>query len=116
KTRARSSTCAARDFGSPTETQVARSATEAEHRVVYRDPHAYVAHPHAVVLPDGTWLCVFNQSVRRHLILHPPQDPFFANFLIRSDDRGSTWSAPVIVPDYGWHGMECAGLTALADG
>src|SRR5690606_15311387 len=36
--------------------------------------------------------------------------------LIRSDDRGSTWSAPVIVPDYGWHGMECAGLTALADG
>lgn len=89
---------------------------EAEHRIVHRDPYAYSAHPHAVALPNGEWLCVFNKSVRRPVVLHPPQDPFFCNFVVRSADRGRTWSAPVIVPDFGWQGMECAGLTPLADG
>lgn len=89
---------------------------DAEHRIVHRDPHAYSAHPHAVVLASGEWLCVFNKSFRRPMVLHPPQDPFFGNFMVRSADRGRTWSAPVVVPDFGWQGMECAGLTSLADG
>jgi hypothetical protein len=87
-----------------------------EHRTLWRDPFAYCAHSHAVILPDGSWLLVFNQAPRRPVVLHPPQDPFFCNFLMRSRDQGETWSAPEIVPDFGWQGMECAGLTALADG
>ena len=86
------------------------------HQIVWRDPHAYAAHPHAVALADGDWLLVFNQAPRRPVILHPPQDPFFCNFVIRSRDQGQSWSAPEIVPDFGWQGVECAGLTALADG
>jgi len=87
-----------------------------EHRIVWRDPFAYAAHPHAVTLPDGAWLLVFNQVPRRPVILHPPQDPFFSNFIMRSRDQGQTWSAPEIVPDFGWQGVECAGLTALEGG
>ena len=86
------------------------------HQIVWRDPHAYAAHPHAVALADGDWLLVFNQAPRRPVILHPPQDPFFCNFVIRSRDQGQSWCAPEIVPDFGWQGVECAGLTALADG
>ena len=89
---------------------------EPEHRIVWRDPFAYSAHPHAVILPTGEWLLVFNQAPRRAVILHPPQDPFFANFIMRSRDRGRSWSAPEIAPDFGWQGVECAGLTALPDG
>ena len=89
---------------------------EAEHRVVHRDPFAYCAHPHALALPDGRWLCVFNRSFRRPLVLHPQQDPFFHNVLIRSQDQGRTWSPPAVVPGFGWQGVECAGLTALDDG
>ena len=31
-------------------------------------------------------------------------------------DGGRSWSAPVVVPDYGWSGAECAGLTVTARG
>lgn len=83
---------------------------------VLRDPFAYTAHPHAVVTAAGTWLCVVNQAPRRRFVLHPPQDPLYRNLLLRSDDEGRSWSAPVVVPGYDWSGTECAGLTALADG
>jgi BNR repeat-like domain len=86
------------------------------HREVHREPHAYCSHPHAVALPDGEWLVVFNRTYRRPFILHPPQDPYFHNLIIRSSDQGQTWSAPVMVPGHGWHGVECAGLTALPGG
>lgn len=83
---------------------------------VLRDPFAYTAHPHGVVTAAGTWLCVVNQAPRRAFVLHPPQDPLYRNLLLRSDDEGRTWSAPVVVPGYAWSGTECAGLTALPDG
>jgi hypothetical protein len=86
------------------------------HRVVYRETHAYCSHPHAVALPGGDWLVVFNRTFRRPFILHPPQDPYFHNLIIRSSDQGQTWSAPVMVPGHDWHGVECAGLTALPGG
>lgn len=95
---------------------MSRRVAEAEHRIIQRDPHAYCAHPHLVRLADGDWLVVFNQVPRRGIILHPPQDPLFRNFMLRSSDEGRTWAAPVVVPDYGWSGVECAGLTPLRDG
>ncbi len=36
--------------------------------------------------------------------------------MTHSSDGGETWSAPQVAPGYDWHGVECAGLTALADG
>jgi hypothetical protein len=68
------------------------------------------------VAGDGTFLLVFNRAPRRPLILHPPQDPEFRNVLMRSTDEGRAWSAPVVVPDYHWAGVECAGLTFLRSG
>jgi BNR repeat-like domain len=87
-----------------------------EHRIVHRDSFSYCAHPHLVALPDGSWCMVFNRAPRRPIVLHPPEEPEFRNLLVRSADRGATWSAPVVAPGYDWHGVECAGLTALADG
>ena len=40
-------------------------------------------------LAGGEWLIVFNKTIRRRVILHPPQDPEFRNWLIRSADRGA---------------------------
>src|SRR5258708_1209227 len=95
---------------------VAKAVAEARHRVLFRDPYSYCAHPHIAALPDGDLLMVFNRAPRRNLILHPPQEPLFYNFLMRSSDGGESWSAPQVVPGYDWHGVECGGLTALADG
>jgi BNR repeat protein len=88
----------------------------AEHRQVYSDPYSYCAHPHAVTTADATILVVFNRAPRRRAILHPPQDPAFENLITRSHDGGRSWSAPVVVPDYGWSGTECAGLTVTRAG
>ena len=60
------------------------------HRILHKDPFAYAAHPHLVALPGGDWLMVFNKTVRRPFILHPPEDPFFHNVVTRSSDRGET--------------------------
>ena len=88
----------------------------AQHRLIYAEPHAYCAHPHIVKLVNNDWLLVFNRSQRRPQILHPPHDPLYYNLLSRSRDEGETWSTPQIVPGYHWHGVECAGLSALKDG
>jgi hypothetical protein len=87
-----------------------------ERRTLHREAHAYCAHPHLAVATDGVWLLVFNRTLRRNFVLHPPQDPEYRNLLMRSEDEGRTWSAPAIVPGYGWSGVECAGLTALRTG
>ena len=87
-----------------------------EERLIHADRHSYCAHPHGVRLASGEIIVVFNRAPRRDFILHPPQDPTFENVLIRSSDEGQTWSAPSVVPDYGWSGVECAGLTALRSG
>jgi hypothetical protein len=89
---------------------------EAEHRLLFRDPFAYQAHPHLIAGPQGDWLLVFNRAPRRAFVLHPPQDPEFRNLLTRSADEGRSWSTPTVVPGYDWSGVECAGLTALASG
>jgi BNR/Asp-box repeat. len=86
------------------------------HSVVFRDPHAYSAHPHLAVTGNGDWLLLFTQAPRRQGVLHPPQDPLYRNLLVRSCDEGRSWTAPSPVPGFGWHGMECAGLTPLRSG
>ncbi len=83
--------------------------------VVHRDPAGYCAHPH-LVRCGGELLCVFTRAPRRPFVLHPPEDPAFVNLLARSADEGASWSAPVPVPGPDWTGVECGGLTALADG
>ena len=87
-----------------------------ERRSLHREPFAYCAHPHLTVAADGAFLLVFNRAPRRSIILHPPQDPEYRNVLMRSVDEGRSWTAPAVVPDYGWSGVECAGLTALRGG
>lgn len=92
-----------------------RRIRDAENRVIYRDEHAYCAHPHIARLNRGEWVAVFNNSVRRSIILHPPHDPRYYNMIIRSSDGGQTWCSPRVAPGYDWYGVECAGLTLLAD-
>jgi hypothetical protein len=84
--------------------------------VVARSEFAYQAHPHIAVAPDGTWLLIFNNTVRGEHILHPPHDPRYRNMLTRSFDRGRSWAAPEVVPGYQWSGVECASLTPLSSG
>jgi hypothetical protein len=87
-----------------------------DHQMVHRDPYAYSAHPHLVAAAPDNWLLVFTQSRRRAGVLHPPQDPLYCNMLVRSQDQGRSWSQPSVVPDFGWQGVECAGLTVLGAG
>lgn len=87
-----------------------------EHNIIYKDSFAYCAHPFIASLPSGEWVVVFNRSVRRPFLLHPPNDPHYYNVIIRSHDRGRTWNNPRVVPGYDWYGVECAGLTVLANG
>ena len=87
-----------------------------DHQTIHCDPHAYSAHPHLAVAANDNWLLVFTQSRRRAGVLHPPQDPLYCNMLMLSADEGRSWSAPSIVPDFGWQGVECAGLTPLRSG
>jgi BNR repeat-like domain/BNR/Asp-box repeat len=88
-------------------------APGARHAVLHKDPHAYSAHAHIVRLGRAERLMVFNKTIRRRLVLHPPQDPEFRNWIMRSTDGGESWSAPEVVPGYDWSGVECAGLTPL---
>jgi hypothetical protein len=85
-------------------------------RELYRDDRFYCAHPHAIALADGSILVVATRAPARRIVLHPPHDPAFHNVMFRSIDGGHTWSPPEVVPDASWTGMECAGLTRLANG
>lgn len=85
-------------------------------RTILRDERRYIAHPHMARLAGGTLLLVATSGPRRPVTLHPPLDPDFVNLVLRSDDEGETWSDPAPVPAPDLRGMECAGLTALADG
>ena len=87
-----------------------------DHRLIHSDPFRYCAHPHAIAGAGGEILVVFNWVPRRAVILHPPQDPNFGNVLVRSTDAGRSWTVPTVVPDFGWTGVECAGLTMARNG
>jgi hypothetical protein len=91
-------------------------ASGARHAILYKDPFAYCAHPHAIVTDRGTVLVIFNWAPRRAVILHPPEDPLFQNVIVRSEDDGASWSVPQVVPGFGWQGTESTSLTRLPDG
>ena len=91
-------------------------AEGARHGIVHSDPAFYCAHPHVAVAANGDWIVVFNRAPRRPFVLHPPEEPLFQNVVVRSHDQGATWTPPEVVPDYGWFGTECAGLTVLRSG
>jgi hypothetical protein len=91
-------------------------ARAAEHSILHKDPSAYCAHPQIIVAANGDWLTVFNEAPRRSFVLHPPEDPEFRNVIIRSRDRGTSWSTPQAAPSGGYLGTECAALTPLQDG
>jgi len=86
------------------------------HQVIYKDPFAYCAHPHIVDGRDQSWCVVFNRTMRRSYILHPPNDPHYYNLIMRSNNQGESWSVPQVAPGYDWYGVECAGLTSLSNG
>ena len=95
----------------------------AEHVVFFSDRFRYVLGPFIAVAQNGDWLLTFNMSVRRqtgpycpHPWLHPPYDPEYRNYLVRSQDGGKTWSAPRVLPGYEWHGVEHAALCVLENG
>ena len=75
--------------------------------ILHKDDFAYNSHPSIAVLDNGEWLAVFGSSRRREPKQHPPGDPLFRNLLVRTADRGATWSAPAFVPDFDWYGVEC---------
>jgi len=93
------------------------AVTTASDRVIVADRFLYSSHPHCVRLAGSELLVVFNQSVRRERVQHPPSDPLVRNYTVRSLDLGQTWLAPRVVPNYDWSGVECASLTSAgADG
>lgn len=87
-----------------------------EHVIVHKTPHLYSSHPCITELVNGEWLVAFNQSTNREPFLHPPADPHHVNLVTRSVDRGRSWSAPQIAPDFAWQGMENPGIAQLANG
>ena len=88
-----------------------------KHVMLYRVDHTYSSHANIAMLQNGDWVVVFSHSCRRKPpIVHPPNDPFFVNMLMRSQDQGKTWNLPRVVPDYSWMGMENPGIMQLKNG
>lgn len=115
--RSHCNTCVARDSEYDVNAAAPMAGLVVNQRVIHRDIFAYSAHPHLVATSPGNWLLVFTQTRRREgIVIHPPQDPLYQNMMVHSQDEGRTWSEPHPVPDFGWHGVECAGLTALRSG
>lgn len=93
------------------------------HITLFRDCHRYAMGPSIALTLTGEWLVAFNLTIMRDVgpyspraWLHPPYDPDYRNFLIRSHDQGQSWETPQPIPDYDWLGMECPGLCVLANG
>ena len=62
-------------------------------RVICRQPGRYMAWPTIAATPRGELLVVFSGDRDAHVC------PFGKTFLIRSADRGMTWSPPMLVND-----------------
>ncbi len=88
--------------------------------ILYTENYRYVLGPFITRAANGDWLVTWNMSVpleigplspRRYL--HPPDNPEFCNYMIRSRDEGKTWEAPRVVPGFGWTGTEHISLCVL---
>ena len=86
-----------------------------QHRIIYKNPHAYCAWPDIKILADGDWVIAFCEAMRRPQITHT--DPTLMNVLIRSTDGGQTWDAyPQVIAGYDFAGMDDPGMTQLSTG
>ena len=92
-------------------------------RILFTEKYRYVLGPFIACAANGDWLVTFNMSVRREIgtyssrrHLHPPQDPEYRNYMIRSRDAGNTWELPRVVPGYEWTGTEHVALCVLGNG
>ena len=84
---------------------------------IYTHRHMYTLGPSMCICKNGDWLLAFNQApMNDGHIQHPPMDPQYRNYVIRSSDKGKTWSKPIVVPDYNFSGLENPGIVALENG
>ena len=91
--------------------------------ILFTEKYRYVLGPFITRAANGDWLVTFNMSVRREIgpyssrrFLHPPTDPEYRNYMIRSRDAGRTWELPRVVPGYEWTGTEHVAPCVLQNG
>ena len=90
---------------------------------LFKDKFRYVCGPFITCAANGDWLVTWNMSIGFEIgpysprwNLHPPDNPEFCNYMIRSRDKGKTWEAPRVVPGFGWTGTEHIALCVLDNG
>ena len=93
---------------------------ERRDQTLFQEKYRYVCGPFITRAANGDWLVTWNMSIglevgayspRRYL--HPPDNPEFSNYMIRSRDEGKTWEAPRVVPGFGWTGTEHISMCVL---
>ena len=96
---------------------------KSRHEVLFTEKYRYALGPFIATAANGDWLVTWNMSVRREegrysprQYLHPPEDPEYRNYMIRSKDKGKTWELPRVVPGYEWSGTEHVSLCLLDNG
>ena len=96
---------------------------ECKHETLFTEKYRYLVGPFIAAAANGDWLVTWNMSIRREegrysprRYLHPPEDPEYRNYMIRSKDQGKTWGLPRAVPTYEWTGTEHVSLCPLENG
>ena len=91
-----------------------------EDQTLFSERFRYVCGPNIACAANGDWLVTWNMSVELEIgpysprrYLHPPDNPEFSNYMIRSRDQGKTWEVPRIIPSYDWRGTEHVALCVL---
>ncbi len=92
-------------------------------KTLFKEKFRYVCGPFITCAANGDWLVTWNMSIELEIgpnsprrYLHPPDNPEFCNYMIRSRDKGQTWEAPRVVPGFGWTGTEHVALCVLDNG
>ena len=80
-------------------------------KTLFKDKFRYACGPFITCAANGDWLVTWNMSMELEIgphsprrYLHPPDNPEFCNYMIRSRDKGKTWEAPRVVPGSGGPG------------
>ena len=96
---------------------------ECKNEILFSEKYRYVVGPFIARAPNGDWLVTWNMSMLREegkysprRFLHPPDDPEYRNYMIRSRDQGRTWELPRVIPGYEWSGTEHVSLCPLKNG
>ena len=96
---------------------------ERRDEILFTDKYRYVCGPFITRAANGHWLVTWNMSTRFEVgpwsprsYLHPPGNPEYRNYMMRSRDAGKTWEAPRPVPGFEWTGTEHVALCVLESG